>query len=129
MATYNIPDLITFEQLPEFLELQKMNPSRKIEALPTAVNYGRAIHWLSFFKVLWPDFSKIDEYRVEVGYLVINDPGESLLPVEFYDQMVLIIETFWEIQLSDLYPNGDWKVTVWDDPERSVTVRIKNRNI
>ena len=128
MAQFEVPELFGFQELPEYREFQNLNPGSSIDAVSAATNFGRAIHWLSFFKVLWPDFKTHDTFRVEVGYLVINDPRESELPEVFYEQLCKILETFWRMQLSDLYPNGDWQVRIWDDPEHTVTARIFNRN-
>jgi len=88
------------------------------------VGYGRAVHWLAVCDVLWPNFQQGDYYAVEVAYIAVNDPDEALLPDAFYQQLASILATFWRIQLEDLYPEGNWKVVIHDDPEMTVDATI-----
>jgi len=126
-SKYRISRTFKLEELPEFRRFQEANPGHKIDARQTALMYGRAIHWLSIFEVLWPDFEGRDYYRVEVAYIVVNDPDDKLLPPEFYSQIAQILATFWKIQLEDLYPAGDWSVTIQSDPEITVDAYIRRR--
>lgn len=112
MPKHIVPQLFKLEDVPEFQRLQKNNPQNVIDEQQAAIMYGRAIHWLSIFRILWPAFDQEDFYFVEVKYIVYNDPDVKLLPDAFYQQIALILKTFWTIQLTDLYPEGDWDVEI-----------------
>jgi hypothetical protein len=127
MPKYSIPDLYNLKDVPEFQRLQANNPQNFIDARQVAVMYGRVIHWISFFQILWPPFEKEDFYMVEVSYLVWNDPDRDLLPEAFYQQIAEILKTFWTMQLTDLYPNGDWDVNIYNRGEIIVQAEIKKR--
>jgi hypothetical protein len=88
------------------------------------VDRGRAVHWLAIFEFLWPDFEQEDYYAVELGYIVFNGPEKDFLPDAFYQQLASILATLWRIQLEDLYPDGNWKVVIHDDPEMTVDATI-----
>jgi hypothetical protein len=113
--------------VPEFQRLQANNPQNIIDENQTAIMYGRAVHWMSFLQILWPPFAKEDFYMVEVNYIVSNDPDRHLLPKTFYEQIAEFLKTFWTIQLDDLYPNGDWKVEIYNRGEIIVQAEIKRR--
>jgi hypothetical protein len=118
----------TLADVPEFQRFQAANPQNKIDALQTAIMYGRAIHWLSFLDIVYPNFKKEDFISIEVAYIVHNDPDSENLPASFYKEIAHAISALWELQLSTLYPNGDWKVEIWDDPEITVQAEVRRRN-
>jgi hypothetical protein len=128
MAKYEISRFINLADLPEFKRLQAVNPGHDIDEVQTIIMFGRAIHWLAMFDILWPPFESIDYYAVEVRYIVSNDPDRSILSDEFYRQVALILKPFWTIRLGDLYPGGDWTVQIHDDPEITVAATIEKRN-
>ena len=132
MRKYIIPQMFKLEDVPEFQRFQENNPKDVIDEQQAAITFGRAIHWLSIYQILWPPFEKVDCYFVEVGYIVINDPDEKLklLPNTFYQQIAVMLKTFWTIQLSDLYPEGDWDVVIhnYDGEEILVQADIRARN-
>lgn len=127
MSKILIPKYYQLTELPEFKRFQSANPGKELDQLQTAIMFGRAIHWLSFFDILWPNFEKINYYSVEVAYIVANDPDNQYLPKEFYNQIAGMLSMFWKIQLEDLYPNGDWNVEIHNDPEITVDAHIRNR--
>jgi len=114
--------------VPEFQRFQSANPNNEIDSWQTAIMYGRAIHWLSFLDIIYPDFKKEDCVFVEVAYIVDNDPDREKIPPAFYKEIVHAISMLWELQLKNLYPNGDWTVEIFDDIEMTVQAHIKNRN-
>jgi len=89
--------------------------------------YGRAIHWVSIFDVIWPDFEKLNYYTVEVAYIVVNDPDDKDLPSDFRQYIAQMIAMFWEMQLKQNYPAGNLSVTIGNDPEISVNAEIHSR--
>ena len=129
MSKYIIPQIFKLKDVPEFQRLQENNPQNVVDEQQTAIMYGRAVHWLSFFEILWPPFETEDFYMVEVKYIVYNDPDLHLLPHTFYQQIAAILKTFWTIQLTDLYPQGDWNVEIINPcGETIVQANIKKRN-
>ncbi len=127
MSKYLIQKLLNLSDIPEFQRLQANNPKNDIDEVQTAIMYGRAIHWISIYEILWPPFENTDYYGVEVAYIVHNDPDRDSLPDAFYQQISEILKTLWTIQLTDLYPNGDWIVEICDDPEMTVQATINKR--
>jgi hypothetical protein len=129
MPKYIIPKLYQLNELPEFKRFQQANPGKYLSEGNAAMMFGRAIHWLSIYEILWPDFENKNHYSIEVGYIVCNDPDTKTpgLPIEFYRQIAEILAMFWRIQLEDLYPNGDWSVEIQDDDEMTVEAMIKQR--
>jgi hypothetical protein len=117
----------TLADVPEFQRFQAANPQNKIDSIQAAIMFGRAIHWLSFLDIIVPDFKKEDFARVEIAYIVHNDPDKEKLPPAFYKEMAHALSTLWELQLSNLYPNGDWKVEIRDDPEITVEAHVRKR--
>ncbi|MBI5297175.1 MAG: hypothetical protein HY869_16990 [Chloroflexi bacterium] len=117
----------TLADVPEFQRFQVANPQNEIDSLQTAIMYGRAIHWLSFLDIVCPDFKKEDFASVEVAYIVYNDPDREKLPPAFYKEIAHALSAFWELQLSNLYPNGDWVVEICDDPEITVQAHVRSR--
>ncbi len=114
--------------IPEFQRFQAANPQNpRIDARQTALMYGRAIHWISILDLLWPDMEKLDHFSIEVAYIVINDSDNSVLPHSFYEYVARMIAMFWELQLKQRYPNGDWKVEIDDDSEMTVYYKINSR--
>jgi hypothetical protein len=103
------------KDIPEFKRLQSCNPKEEITSVH--IIYCRAIHWLSIFKIIWPPFEKIDSYAVDVRHIVWNDPDYNDLPNTFFEQILIILKSFWTIQLSDLYPDGNWKIVVKSNEE------------
>ena len=89
--------------------------------------FCRVIHWLSIFQLLWPPFDQEDFYLVEVKNLIHNDQDREIIPEAFYQQIALIIKTFWTIQLTDLYPDGDWNVEIVTEGDLLVQAEIKKR--
>ena len=127
MSKYHIPRLFKLEDVPEYRRFQDANPGKDIHELNSIIMFGRAIHWLAIVNILWPRFEILDYYSVEVKYIVYNDPDSSHLPIEFYEQIRLILDTFWKIQLEDLYPNGKWEVKLHNDPEMTIDATIYER--
>jgi hypothetical protein len=125
---HQIPRIFPLEQLPEFQRFQAANPTNQIDALQTAIMYGRAIHWLSIIEILWPKFEEKDFIYVEVAYIVANDPDNKKLARAFFDQIALTIAECWKMQLRTLYPDGKWAVNVWTDPEITVEFIKNERN-
>ena len=74
------------DDIPEYQRLKAANPQNQdMDSLQAITMYGRATHWASIFDIIWPDFDKIDRYfTIEMAYIVINDPDESILPPSFY---------------------------------------------
>jgi hypothetical protein len=124
---YKMSHAFKLEALPEYSRFQKANPNSQLDAKQTIMMFGRAIHWLSIFEIIWPNFEEKDYFSVEVAYLVYNDPDDKNFPDTLYDQIARVISTFWTIQLDDLYPNGDWIVSVGQDPEITVSASIRKR--
>lgn len=124
---YKMPKAYSLQDLPEFQRFQAANPGKDLNGLKSLAMFGQAIHWLSFFDVIWPDFEHKDYFRVEVAYCVANDPDRDKYPVAMYAQIAGTIAMFWRVQLSDLYPEGNWVVNVRDDPEMTVEATIVER--
>ena len=127
MPKYIIPQIFTLEDVPEFNRLQENNPQKVIDAQQAAILCVRAIHWLSIFQLLWPPFDQEDFYLVEVKNLIHNDQDREIIPEAFYQQIALIIKTFWTIQLTDLYPDGDWDVKMITEGDLLVQAEIRKR--
>lgn len=128
MPKYLINRKYGLKDIPEFIRFQSMNPDNILSEKQSSAAYGKAIHWMSILQILWPDFTKIDHYEIEVGYLVPNDPDAPSLPEEWFLQMAQTIAVFWRIQLEDLYPNGEWKIDVDEvRPEHRMEVDIYRR--
>jgi hypothetical protein len=122
LVRFNIQDI------PEFQRFKEANPQNpNIDSLQAVLMYGRAIHWISFFDVIWPDFELLDHYAVEVAYIVANDPDRNSLSPAFYLYIAQMIAMLWELQLGQKYPSGDWSVAIDDDPEITVWVKIHSR--
>lgn len=118
----------TLSNVPEFQKFQSANPHNEIDSLQTAIMYGRAIHWMSFLDIFYPDFKKEDYIGVEVAHIVHNDPDRDNIPSAFYKEVAHALLTMWDLQLRNLYPNGDWIIEICDDPEMTVQAHIKSRN-
>lgn len=117
------------EDVPEFQRLRMANPQNpSLGALQAILMYGRAIHWMAILEILWPDFDKLDNYRIEIAYIIVNDPDDKKLAPSFYRYIANMIAMFWEIQLTQRYPTGDWSVSIDDDPEMTLWVEIHSRN-
>ncbi len=116
------------EDVPEFHRFQDANfQDPSIDALQTAIMYGRAIQWISMLDVIWPDFESENYYFVDTAYIVANDPDKDALPQAFYEYIAKMIAMFWELQLRDKYPNGQWSVNIDDEPEMTVRAEIITR--
>jgi hypothetical protein len=113
--------------LPEFKRFQSANPGKQLDEVQTAIMYGQAIHWLSILNIISPNFQRIDYYSVEVKYIIHNDPDHLILPKSFFEYVAEMIAKLWELQLKELYPNGKWKVKIWDDAEMTVDATISER--
>ena len=101
-------------------------PSReKMDLYDAITMYGRAIHWLICWIIFWPDFEEKESFQVESASLVANDPDLEYLPEAFHKQLANIIETFWKIQLNDLYPSECWSVKKFDDDKLNIKVEAK----
>jgi hypothetical protein len=118
------------DDIPEYQKLKAANPQNpNLTSLQAIVMYGRAIHWVGIFDVIWPDFDKIERYfKIELGYIVINDPDDSILPPSFYEYLRNMIVMFWEMQLRTRYPHGDWSIAIDDDPEMTIELEIRSRS-
>lgn len=124
---YRLSREFRLQDVPEFQRLQEGNPTHVIDELQSAIMYGRAIHWISFLDIIWPDFEKVDYFSVEVAYLVYNDPDRENIPPAFYKKIANDLAMFWKIQLTNLYAAGSWNVDIRDDPEITVEAYIKRR--
>jgi hypothetical protein len=129
MKKLKTPRLFTLDMLPEFIRTQELSPNDQLDEVRVAIMYGRAIHWLSFLDILSPPFEKLDCYFIEVNYIVYNDPDRKDLPVEFYRQVADMLSMFWTLQLSNLYPNGKWKVEVFENEHMLVQADIYDRGV
>lgn len=119
---------LNLRDIPLFQRFEQANPENpNIDAKQAIVMFGEAIHWASIFDLIWPDFEKLNYYGVDVGYIVINDPDEPYLPKSFYIYVAQMIAMFWELQLQQKYPAGDWKVSIDDEPEMTVRLVIRSR--
>ena len=128
MPKHIIPRIFTLDEVPEFKRFQE---DRQLYVLvdeqSAAITYSRVIHWLSIFQLLWPPFDQEDFYLVEVKNLIHNDQDREIIPEAFYQQIALIIKTFWTIQLTDLYPDGDWDVKMITEGDLLVQAEIRKR--
>jgi hypothetical protein len=113
--------------LPEFKRFQQANPQKDLDFGDAIAMFGRAIHWISIFDLIWPDFEKLNDYYLEVAYVVINDPDDESLPPSFYQYIAQMIAMFWKIQLEQKYPHGSWSVKIDDDIEITVHFNIESR--
>jgi hypothetical protein len=127
MTKYEIPKYYKLNDLPEYKRFQQANPGKDLDAIQAAIMFGRAIHWLSISDILWPDFGNVDYFSIEVMDIVYNDPDRPNLPIDFYNQIAELLAMFWKIKLTDLYPGGDWDVTIHNDPELTVDAFIRKR--
>jgi hypothetical protein len=127
MKTNKKPKLFTLDMLPEFIRTQELSPKDDLDEVRIAIMYGRAIHWLSFLDILSPPFEEVNYYFVEVGYIIHNDPDRKELPIEFYKQIAETLSMFWNLQLANLYPNGKWKVEIFENQDMLVQVNIYDR--
>lgn len=121
------PKRFAINLLPEVVRTQEVNPGNKLDEVQIAIMYGRAIHWLSFLDILCPPFEDVDCYFVETKYLVRNDPDYNELPVEFYRQVAEMLSMFWTLRLSNLYPEGNWKVEISENEDMLVQANIYSR--
>lgn len=111
MPDYIIPRLFSLKDVPEFQRFSENNPQNIIDAMQTAIMYGRAAHWMFIIEVLWPPFDKIDSDEHNVSFTVQKDPdNDPFLDDAYYEQIRTILKTFWTIQLTDLFPEGDWEI-------------------
>ena len=124
MPKYSIPRIFTLEEVPEFKRLQKNNPQKVIDAQQAAILCSRAIHWLAIFQILWPSFDQEDFCYLQVRFIVNEDLGRDVIPEAFYQQIAIIFKTLWTIQLTDLYPDGDWNVE-WLEDEDGKPVQLE----
>lgn len=129
MRRYFIPMAFNLESIHQLNRFQAMNPKATFDEKHNAVMYGGMIQWMSIFEILWPPFDQIDFYMVDVSDIVCNDPDEELLPDVFYEQIRDVLKFLWTIQLTDLYPNGDWKIETFDSAEKLIRVKIKKRSL
>ncbi len=113
--------------LPEFKRFQMANPDKQLDELQTAIMYGQAIHWLSILSIISPNFEETDYYSVEIKHIIQNDPDRLGIPSQFYAHMAKKIAKLWELQLTDLYPDGKWEVKIWNDAEITVDATIFER--
>lgn len=127
MCKPRIFDKYRLQDVPEFQRFRDDNPGSIIDERAAALTFGRAIHWMSILSLLWPDFSDKDYYEVEVVYLVNSDPDDHLYPDAFYRQIAEVLSECWQSQLQALYSNGDFSVTIYNDPEISVVAKINRR--
>ncbi len=129
MPKYIIPRIFTLEEVPELIRFQKYHhlPQDSQDEESMARAFCRVIHWLSIFQILWPSFDQEDFYLVEVKNLIHNDQDREIIPEAFYQQIALILKTFWTIQLTDLYPDGDWDVEIVTEGDLLVQAEIKKR--
>ena len=125
MPNYRLPSIYKMSDLPSYQRLLAANPGEKIGAHEVVPMYSKAIDWFAIIGTIWPDFTSTDYHRIEVGYILGSDPEEDKYPEELYRQIAETIAMFWKIQLADLYPNGDWRVEIWDDPEVTIEAEIR----
>jgi hypothetical protein len=118
------------DDVPEYQRFKAANPQNQdMDSLQAITMYGRAIHWIGIFDIIWPDFDKIDRYfTIELSIIVITDPDKNILPPSFYEYLRNMIVMFWEMQLQTLYPQGDWSIAIDDDPEMTIELEIKSRS-
>ena len=124
VPTISTPNFFTLNDVPEYKRFMAANPKRVITPDQVATMYSTSIDWYAIFGIIWPDFKSIKYLSIEVKVLFINDPDKQGFPHEFYTQIANMIAMFWRIQLSDLFPDGLWKVNIWDDPEITVDAEI-----
>ena len=118
----------SIQDIPEFIRFKSYNPQNpNIDSRQALVMYGRAIHWIAMLDMLWPDFEKLDYYRIEIAYIVINDPDHDSLPNGFYQYVARMTAMFWQLQLEKTYPKGKWEISIDDDPEMTLEVQIFSR--
>jgi hypothetical protein len=119
----------SLSDIPDFQRLQQANPQNpNLDALSAILMYGRAIHWASIFDIIWPDFEKLDHYQMDVAYIIQTEGAEEeTLPESFYKYVAQMIAMFWELQLQQKYPNGDWIVEIDDEPELTIDFAIHSR--
>ena len=127
MSNLVMPESCKLEDLPEFQRFQSSNPGKRLDEVQTAIMFSRAIHWISIYEILWPNFESVSYYSVEVKTIVFNDPDRQNLPPGFYKQVAEILSMFWRMKLESLYPNGDWEVNIHRDPEITVDALIRKR--
>ena len=125
MAKYQFFTKMDIKEIPEFQRVQEANPLEEIDNV--VIMYGRAIHWITIFQILWPLFAEKDSYSVQVKHLIKNDPDQMLIPEKFYVFLGEVLKDFWTIQLSDLYPLGDWEVKICDDKDMTVQATVFQR--
>ena len=119
---------LDLRDIPLFQRLEQANPDNpNIDAISAANMFGQAIHWASIFEVIWPDFDNLDYYGIDVTYIARNDPDKDYLPESFYVHTAQMIAMFWELQLQQKYPAGDWTVDIDDEPEMTVRAEIRSR--
>jgi hypothetical protein len=118
------------DDIPAYQRLKAANPQNpNLTSLQAIVMYGRAIHWVGIFDVIWPDFDKIDRYfKIELSIIVNVDPDKDILPPSFYEYVRNMIVMFWEMQLQARYPHGDWNIAIDDDPEMTIELEIRSRS-
>jgi hypothetical protein len=122
------PNFFSLKSVPEFIRFQNANPQHKIDEKQVAIMYGKAIHWISFLDIIWPDFQNENYFYMELIYIVANDPEMSKLPKTFYLQIGETLKILWEIELIHMFPNGKWKINFYpDNPELPIDVEILSR--
>ena len=128
MIEENFPRF-NIQDLPEFQRFKALNPENpEATALNTITMFGRAIHWVAMFDVIWPDFENIEYLKIEVGYIVINDPDDANLSPSFYEYIAKMIAMFWELQLKQKHPNWKWDIFIDDDPEVTLDITILSKS-
>jgi hypothetical protein len=121
------PNLFKLQDVPEFIRFQNANPHHIIDEKQAAIMYGKAIHWISFLDIIWPDFQKNDFYFLSISQIIAND-FEDLLPKSFYLQIGETLKILWELELEHMYPNGKWEITFYPEiPELPIDVNIISR--
>lgn len=63
----------------------------------------------------------------EVKNLIHNDQDWEIIPEALYQQIALILKTFCTIQLTDLYPEGDWDVKMVTEDGLLVQAEIRKQ--
>lgn len=127
MIEENFPRF-NIQDLPEYHQLKPDNPQDRVDALGLMMAFGRAVHWVAIFDIIWPDFEDIEYLKIEVGYIVINDPNDANLSPSFYEYVAKMIAMFWELQLKQKHPNWKWDIFIDDDPEVTLDITILSKS-
>jgi hypothetical protein len=127
MFDYDIPSLFSLTGLPEYKDFISANDRTYMNPAGIIMGFGRAIHWLSIFEVIWPDFENEDFMYLEIAYLFANDPYEEVYQESLYHHTANMIAMFWLMQLEKKYPEGIWYVSMGLDPEITLEAQIYSR--